>query len=360
MATIRPAQPVQSIAGRLGGLSFRRSTSIPFPVIDGPPLPTPNTDHPQSRASVVTARATQRKPRTPAQNRAANEARAVAALWRGLTDSDRDEWNVVAAALQLTENPDSIGQWSGWALFSAVHRRYALAGVPGPTTPEFFGNPRVDRPWIKAFAAPTLGTIRVFLEPVSFPYPEPGSIGCLYASPPRPGTRVASARRSAFVASFDPVNAIGYGSAFDVEVAPASLTPPGAIVDLRAVTATSNGQASNLWSGRVKFPATGWGLAGIWWTYSTLASFNGVELTSDRLLHVWSLDYPDGTPDTLDLLHPSEKTVGNVLSFLGGATFTDTRVINAGLLSRPQSDLPVIPKQRRSHASSVLPLFARL
>lgn len=360
MALVRPAQPIHTIAGSAGGATFRRIHAIPVPAIDGPPLPTPNTAHPQARTSVVLARCGRPSRRTAAQHRAANQARTVAARWRALTPTQQRAWIGKAAALQLTQNPDSIGQWSGWSLWSAVQRRFALAGLDGPDDPDPFTDIRTDRPWVKAFPTTTLGTLRVFLEPVTFPFPPADSVACLYASPPRPATRRASSRREVFVQSFGPADEIAFADAFEVVLADPSRTPPGAIVDLKAATATPAGEATNTWHGRVTFAPDGWTPAGIWWTYSPFGSHNGVELTADRVLHVWDGNYPNGPPDSLDLLHPSEKSIADVLAFMDGAAFTDYRILDATAAARPQSDLPVIPHQRRSHGASVLTLFGRL
>lgn len=358
MAQVRPAQPVSAIYGRLGNVSLRRSRSAPFPVIDAPPLPTPSTAHPTSRISVVSVRRSRRPPRTQAQQRASGEARAVAASWRALSDAQRQAWETKAATLQLTENPATTGQWCGWALYSAVHRRFLLAEATPPTVPDAIAGIRVDRPWIKAWAHTTPGQIRVFWEPVSSPFPPPDSVGCLYASPPHPAARAARSGRARFLAAFDPEFTLPASSALTLTVADPSVTPPGAVYDLKASTATPGGEASATWTGQVKAPPPGWAVAFIWWTWNTFGGGNGIALGADRLLKVWDFDYPTATPATLDVEDPGVD-LSDVLAFLvSNSVFTDTYVVDGSLLSAPASVLPPIRQHRRSHQQGAFSFFA--
>jgi len=359
MALIRPAQPINTIQGSIGGVSFRRKIFYPTPQADAPPLPTPATVHPQARVSIVSAKVASRRRRTPAQHRAAQEARTVAERWRALSEADRQAWVDMAAALQINQRDDSVGLWAAWPLFSAVQRRYALAGMTGPTTPTAGDPLRVDRPWPKPWPSATPGVVNVFWEPVSDPYPPYGSVGCLYASPPRPHTRKATGHRAVFVHAFDPSEPRYVEASIPITVAPPERTPPGAVIDIQASLATPNGEASATSSVQVRFPPPGWGLAAFWWTFLFLGWGGGYELTPDRILRIWHGDYPTGVPDELDLLHPTEKSVGDVLSFLATADYTDTHTVNPFLLARPQSDLPVMPRRKTSPRKPPVLLFAR-
>lgn len=358
MAQARPGPPIVAISGRLGSVSFRqKSTKAGLTPPEDLPANAYEPDG-KARTSVVTLRNRRRSHATPGQVAAADQARRAAAAWRALSEADRQEWIDVAAALQLTDNPESLGELSGWAMFSANRRRFLLTGEPAPDVPQFFGNPRIDRPWVKGWAGPTPGQISLFNDPITPPFPEPGSVACVYASPPRPATRSGKTRREVFVGWFDPREFFDPTDPLIFNVPEWGDAPPGYVIDVRAVTAGFCGQTSNLNLTQLRTPPAGKVLAFIAWTSSIFGFAQGIELGADRILRVWSFDYPSGAPSMLDLLNPSPKTIGQVKAFIAGEFGWEVHTIDASHDSAPASGIPAIPRKSQRFRAGALPFFA--
>lgn len=359
MAFITPKAPIRSIRGRLGQLHFRR---LHANVGVEAPDPPPENNYPpfgRGQPAICTTQTGARRPPNAAQQQAAREARATAAAWSALSEAERATWTDVAAQLQLTDDPASIGELSGWAMFSASRRRFLRAGQVGPDEASFFGNPRIDRPWLKGWAGPTSGEIHLFADPETQPFPFDPAVSLVYASPPRPATRSAIARTQRFRGWIDPFDASSPGSPHTFAVEPWPTTGPGSVIDIKTSTADATGQSSNVMLTQLRTPPEGFALAFIAWTHFPFALGEGIELTADRILRVWSIDFPDGSPAELDLLNPTPKTIGQVRSFMAARTGWDVHTLTTAYNSAPAADLPAMPRRSHGFKQGALPIFAR-
>lgn len=360
MASTRPVQPIREVRNKLGPVHFRRPTSLPplSPVenkAEGEPLP-----HDFGRSSVVAINPTRRRPQTAGQRRAADEARQVAAAWASLTDPQRATWAEYADQLQLTQEPDSTGKWSGWAAFSAAWRRWALAGMTGPAVPTWFSPLRVDRPWRKCWIEADRTTLHHFSEPRTDPPPIDPTLGVLYLSPPRPGTRRSIGHREKFLTTFDGSQVNTPAGAIATTIPGGVPVPPGSVLDYKAVLTDSWGSTSNILLDTVQAPPAGMDIAFILWGWNSFVLDTGWEITADYLLRCWNFDYPTGSSAELDIGPGSGRDVRDVRTFLFNNTGGDVYTVNGSLLSRPATDLSPAPRQRVAHNKNCVPFFARL
>lgn len=358
MAQGRPRTPIVAISGSLGPLSFRqKSTKAGL----NPPEDLPeNAYEPGGKGRMAVVQQKNRRPRamTPARLTAAQQLAQTHRAWRELSDAQRAEWNDAASVLQLTQDEASVGQWSGREMFIANRRRFIQAGESGPDVPDYVDGVRIDRPWLKGWAGPTPGELHLFNDPITSPFPDVGSVGLVYASPPRSATRKGKARREVFRTTFDPNVFFTPADPIEVSVEPWPANGPGSVIDVRAVIAGSSGQTSALHLTQLQSPPAGHVLAFIVWTYTIFGYAQGIELGADRVLKVWSFDYPSGAPDTLDLLNPSPKTIGQVKAFMAARAGWDVHTIDASNDAAPAASIPCIKRHANGYKAQAIPFFS--
>lgn len=358
MAFILPRSPIKSIRGRLGSISFQRHDAKLG--LDAPDPPPENQYEPFGRGQPCRAltRPAPRPKRSAAQSRAALIARKTEKAWRELSDAERQTWVDAAEVLQLTQNEDTIGQLSAHAMFVASRARWLTAGAVGPDEATTIADVRIDRPWLLAYAGPTPGELHVFQDAITQPFPSNPALVLVYASPPRPVTRKSMRRNAVYRASWLFADRPNPGSPQLIEIEPWPAAGPGSIIEIKASMTDDDGETSNVQITTAQTAPEGFALAFIAWRFVSLVTESGIELGADRVLRVWSFDYPGGSPAELDLVNPSPKTIGDVRSFMNARSGWDIKTIDSSHNSAPASTIPCIKRQRWTFASGALSFFA--